>query len=201
MADTKMADISEFQSNIEAPQYLKYHQSLICRVHNGNRKDNKMPGRMNYLRSYPFIALGWYQYLVSNKDPATQAHEFIAVVGKLHNNEFPILDVEEGDGDQSARAQAWFDVVDPWANLTATLYSGLSFLQTKLGGTKRWSTHPIWVAAYGQSEPTVPHVLWQYSDSEKYDAITPKQCDTSIHHGTDRDFIYAVRHGKSHPHN
>jgi lysozyme len=200
MTDIKMADISEFQANIDAPTYLKNHRSIICRVHNGTRPDNMMPTRMNYLRSYPFTAIGWYQYFSSTHDPAEQARGFIAVVGKLRTNEFPILDVEEGDGSQIARAQAWFDVVDPWANLTSTLYSGLSFLTDKLGGTKQWPTHPIWVAAYGQREPTVPHVLWQYSDREQYNAIKPPLCDSSIHHGTDKDFIYAVRHGKSRPH-
>lgn len=192
-----MADISEFQSNIDAPTYLKYHKSVICRVHNGYRADNMMPVRMNYLRGYKFTAIGWYQYFVDDRDPVQQAKDFMRIVGTLRVNEFPVCDCEQGQGDQSARVQQWFDVIDKWANFTATLYSGLSFLNTNLGGPSRWQKRPIWVAAYGQSEPTIPHNLWQYTDHAQYGAITPNYCDSNIHHGTDDSFIYGMRHAKS----
>ena len=81
--DIYMADISEFQTNIDAPTYWKTNQCVICRVHNGDRPDNMMPVRMNYLREYPFVAIGWYQYLVADRDPGDQAHDFISVVGEL----------------------------------------------------------------------------------------------------------------------
>lgn len=191
-----MADISEFQSNIDAPTYLKYHKSLICRVHNGYRADNMMPVRINYLRQYKFKALGWYQYFVDDKDPQWQANEFIEIVGSLRVNEFAICDCESGSGSQVNRVKEWFSVVDKWANMGSTLYSGLSFLNTNLGGTDTWKGHPIWVAAYGQSEPQVPHNLWQYTDHAHYGAITPSYCDSNIHHGTDDDFIHGMRHAR-----
>jgi hypothetical protein len=37
----------------------------------------------------------------------------VRLVGSLQPGEFAILDVEEGSGDQSTRAQAWLDYVDP----------------------------------------------------------------------------------------
>jgi len=197
MAKITMADISEYQTNIDAPTYLRYHKTIICRVHNGNRPDNMMPTRRDYLRKYKFTGIGWYQYLVSNRDPAAQARDFIAVVGNLHVNEWAILDLESGTGDQTQRAQAWFDVVDKWANMTAMLYSGEYFLNNQLGGSGRWKGRPIWVAAYRSTEPTLAHMLWQYTDREKYGAITPSNCDSSLHHGTDKSFIYDVRHARS----
>jgi GH25 family lysozyme M1 (1,4-beta-N-acetylmuramidase) len=197
MTDIYMADISEFQTNIDAPTYLKNHQCVICRVHNGDRPDHMMPVRMNYLREQPFAGIGWYQYLATDRDPAAQAHDFISLVGHLRTNEWPILDLEVGNGDQTARAQAWFNVVDEWANLSATLYSGLSFLNSNLGGAGHWTGRPIWVAAYGQNEPGVPHSLWQFSESWQCPGVTPGQCDGSVHHGTTpAQFVSDMRHAK-----
>lgn len=194
MTDIYMADISEFQSNIDAPTYLGARQCVICRAHNGNRPDNMMPVRRNYLRGYPFVAIGWYQYLVANRDPAAQANDFVATVGALMANEYPVLDLEEGGGDQSGRAQAWFNVVDVWAGFPATLYSGDSFFRTQLGGTARWAGRPCWVAAYGQSEPTQPHTLWQYTSSANVPGVTGA-CDDSVHHGSPQEYLSSVRAG------
>jgi GH25 family lysozyme M1 (1,4-beta-N-acetylmuramidase) len=198
MADIYMADISEFQANIDAPTYLAGGcETVICRTHNGYRPDHKCPGRIDYLRGHNFVGIGWYQYLVSGQDPAAQARAFMASVpGGLRGNEWAVLDLEEGSGDQTGRAQAWFDAVDPWAGFPAMLYSGDSFLRTQLGGSARWAGRPVWVAAYGQSEPAQAHSLWQFTDAYRFPGIS-SPCDGSIHHGTAAEFILSVRGGVS----
>jgi GH25 family lysozyme M1 (1,4-beta-N-acetylmuramidase) len=193
LTDTYLADISEFQPRLDAKAYLKSHGCLIVRVHNGRRADHMMPGRMTELRRLPFVALGWYQYLVANRDPAAQAREFIGLVGQLRVNEFAVLDLEEGSGDQAPRAAGWFNVVDRWADMRATLYSGLSYLNTNLGGAAHWKGRPIWVAAYSRVEPRSPHILWQYSDHGSYPGL-PDPVDSSLHHGSAKEFIYGIRH-------
>src|SRR5215472_12687493 len=121
MSDITFADISEFQSNIDADAYIKGgHTVIICRVHNGYRADKMMPGRATYLRGKPFVSVGWYQYLAKDRDAGQQAREFMSVIGRLRPNEFPILDLEEGAGNQTARAESWFKEVDPWAGFLAT---------------------------------------------------------------------------------
>ena len=192
MTDIRMADISEFQFNIDAPSYLGGgFEVVICRVHNGNRPDLMMTVRRHYLRSHGFVGIGWYQYLVANRDAADQARDFISVVGSLGANEWPILDLEEGAGDQTGRAQEWFSVVDAWAGFPAMLYSGDSMLTNQLGGSDHWQGRPIWVAAYGQGEPTQAHTLWQFSDAYNFTGIGT--CDGSIHHDTAEEFMRSVR--------
>lgn len=195
MTDIRMADVSEFQSNVDAPAYLKAgYQCIICRTHNGNRPDHMMTARRDYLRRHPFVAIGWYQYLVASRDAAAQAHEFINGLGGLRENEYVICDAESGGGAQTGHVRAWFAVVDRWAGFPGTLYSGDSFLKNQLGGSGSWKGRPIWVAAYGQSEPSQAHTLWQYTDNFHFPGITGGS-DCSIHHDTAFEFLSAMRSG------
>lgn len=198
MTSIYMADISEFQSNIDAPTYLQARACVICRTHNGNRPDNMMPARRNYLRGYPFVAIGWYQYLVASRDPAQQARDFIATIGTLGANEYPILDYEEGPSNAISRAQAWFAVVDAWAGFPAMLYSGDAFFRANLGGTAAWQGRPCWVAAYGQSEPAQAHTLWQYTSSADVAGVG-NGVDDSVHHDTAQEYLQSVRGGQAPP--
>jgi len=199
MAETRLADISEFQQNIDAPSYLNAgNHCLIVRAHNGWRKDNMWPGRRDYLRGFPFVAIGWYQYLVAGRDAAQQAREFIATVGDLRANEFVILDHEEGPGYQAPRAEAWFRVVDDHYGFPATLYAGMYYGRDNLGGWARWAGRPRWVAAYGQSEPTDPHEFWQYSSSGHFAGLSGG-VDSSLYHGTDVEFLHMARPGAKPP--
>lgn len=205
MAETKLADISEFQESFDAAPYLRSgHQLIIIRTHNGYRPDKLMPARRNYVRQWPFVAIGYYQYVVKDRDAAQQAREYIATVGGLRGNEFAICDLEEGAGNQTARANAWFAVVDPWAKLLAALYSGESFLDNQLGGPARWGKRPLWIAAYPNSYTPVPALeprgadWWQYSDRERFPGL-PNPVDGSIYHGTAQQFLTMVRGGAPPP--
>jgi GH25 family lysozyme M1 (1,4-beta-N-acetylmuramidase) len=194
MPDTRLADISEFQSNIDAPAYLAGgHSCLIVRAHNGYRPDNLWPGRRDYLRAHPFVALGWYQYLASNRDAQQQARDFINTVGPLRPNEFVILDHEEGAGNQISRAEAWFAVVDPWCGFRATLYAGLSFCRDHLGGFDRWK-RPRWLAAYQSAEPRDVHELWQHTDNARFPGLAGG-VDGNLFHGTPQRFCAVFAQG------
>jgi len=199
MPDTRMADISEFQSSFDARAYMGGGYScLIVRAHNGWRKDNLWPARRDYVRQYPFTAVGFYQYLVQSRDAGQQAREFIACVGTLKANEFLVLDLEEGGGNQVPRAEAWFAVVDKAQGFPATLYSGQYFGRACLGGWARWATRPRWMAAYQGSEPGDPHELWQYSSSASFPGLSGK-IDASVFHGTDQQFKAKFRGGRVAP--
>jgi GH25 family lysozyme M1 (1,4-beta-N-acetylmuramidase) len=204
MADLLLADISEFQQNIDADTYIRGgHPALICRTHNGNRPDHMMPGRRDYLRGKPFTSLGWYQYLVKDRDPASQARDFIATVGALRPNEFPVLDLEEGPGNQVPRAEAWFRVVDRWAGFQSTLYTGSSMLTGQLGGPGRWGRRPLWIAAYYDYTPNPRNeprgcTFWQYTDRAKFPGLAGG-VDGSIYHGTAERFAARVRPGGARP--
>jgi hypothetical protein len=194
MTDIRMADVSEFQGNVDAPAYLAAgNHCIIARAYSGYRPDHTMPGRRDYLRGQPFTGVGWYAYLAADRDPTAQAHEFVQTIGQLKGNEWPALDLEEGGGDQTGRAQAWLNVVDAWAGFPAMIYSGASFFNDHLGGTGHWKGRPVWIAAYQSTEPSAAHMLWQFSDSYSFAGIG--SCDGSLHHGTAQEFMTAVRAG------
>ena len=190
-----LADVSEFQGDIEAPAYLRSgHTCLIVRAHNGWRPDRMWPVRRDYLRKYQFDCIGWYQYLVAGRDAGAQAHDFISAVGPLHPNEFACLDLEEGAGDQTGRAHIWFETVDGHYGKPSTLYSGEWFGRTNIGGWARWSGRPRWVAAYQGSPPPDPHELWQNTDRGFFAGIGGGANDGSIFNGTAKDFARIFAH-------
>ena len=161
-----------------------------------------MSGRRDAIRTHPFTAVGWYCYLKPSIDPAEQARGFIATVPTLARNEFPILDLEEGSGNQTARAQKFFDVVDKWAGFQCSLYSGASFLKNQLSGTAHWGKRPLWIASYPSSYSPNPSLepagadWWQYSDRAKFAGLSGG-VDGSIFHGSAADFLTRVRPGSS----
>jgi Glycosyl hydrolases family 25 len=195
VVDLFFPDVSEFQDNVDGPTLIGGgFPVIIARVHNGNRPDLMMPARRDYLRTCGFVAIGWYQYLVQNRDPATQAQEFLSTLGPLEQNEFCVLDLEEGQGDQTGRAESWFAVVDP-TGPKAWLYSGASFLGEQLSGTGHWSDRPLWIASYESGEPGGAST-WQYTNgsyvSVGYGPIDFPGigfCDASVFHGDVTTFI------------
>jgi GH25 family lysozyme M1 (1,4-beta-N-acetylmuramidase) len=189
MPDTHAPDVSEFQPNVDWPQVVAHNGgAAIIRAHNGWRADNCWYGgaRRSTARQAGCRVLGLYQYLPASVDPVQAARAFAAVVGALQPGEFAVLDLEEGAGDQLARAQAWLDECDRLLTYPgyhgAWLYSGASFYHDHNLMPVANSARHTWVAAYGQGEPgDVPHTLWQHSSSEAWPGIGA--CDCSIFHG------------------
>jgi hypothetical protein len=200
MPEITFADISEFQDNFIAEPYLQGgHQVILVRTYNGHRPDYKMPARRDYVRVKPFVAVGYYCYLVASVDPVTQARAFIDTIGALAPNEFPILDHEEGGGNQVPRAEAFLAVVDRWAGFQTTLYAGRSFLAGALGGTGRWGRRPLWIADYFDYTSNPVHeprgaTFWQYSSRERFPGLSGG-VDASIYRGTAQAFLARVRPG------
>jgi GH25 family lysozyme M1 (1,4-beta-N-acetylmuramidase) len=197
MADIRFCDISEHQPNVDQRAYYNAgYRVFIYRAHSGYRPDKAMPARREATRRVPFTAVGIYHYLVKDRDPAEQAREFIAAVGKLAPNEFPICDYEEiAPGNQIKRAEAWLGVVDKWAGFKSSLYSGDYFFRAYLGGTLSWS-RPTWVAAYDSTEPSQPHTWWQNTDKASFTGIG-REVDGNIYHGTPTDFARRVLGGRT----
>jgi GH25 family lysozyme M1 (1,4-beta-N-acetylmuramidase) len=192
---TRLADISEHQDFFNARAYISGGYScIIIRAHSGYRTDNKWPVRRDYVRGHPFTAVGYYQYVASDRDAATQARELVSAVGSLRDNEFLIADIEEGSSNQENRANQWFGVADQAQGFPATLYSGEYFCKRWLGGWDHWSGRPRWIAAYSNMEPADPHELWQNSDSAHFPGL-PRSVDGNVFHGSDKDFLSTFRHG------
>jgi hypothetical protein len=190
---TLMADVSEFQPNIADATYLNnFSKAIIIRASYGTRTDRAWFGgqRRDLLLSGGARFLGIYQYITAFEDITAQARAFCKLLGKLNAGEYPIADIEEGSGSQSGRWQTWAHVVFNELGWDPANYSGEFFARDH-------GIQPVdWVAAYGTSEPSVPHTLWQFTDHFSIPGVGVADC--SVFHGTIDD-LAALAYGGSKP--
>jgi hypothetical protein len=174
-----MADVSEFQPDINDAAYLAWSRAIIIRAAYGATHDDRAwfgGQRRDLLHAGGARFVGIYQYIRADQDPARQAAALVELVGALRPGEKLIADIEEGSGNLLDTWRIWSALVagatgdEPW------LYSGLNFAAAH-------HLAPVeWVAAYQAAEPAVEHVLWQFSDGFQVPGIG--RCDCSVFHGT-----------------
>jgi hypothetical protein len=174
-----LADASEFQPNIVDPLYLQWSKAIIIRAMYGDAHDDNAwfgGARRADLHKGGVRFLGIYQYVVQTQDPVAQARALASLIGKLQPGEKIIADIEEGSGSQQSRWVAWADEINRLLGHPPWDYSGLNFAATH-------GLAPVdWVAAYGTSEPSEPHKLWQFTDAFSIPGIGTTDC--SVFHGT-----------------
>jgi hypothetical protein len=199
-----LPDVSEFQSPAagNAPNWAGIKSqnggAAIIRVGYGNAHlDTMLVSNRAAIKSLGFGFCGLYHYLRSGQDTPSQANAFIDWVGpNLNEGEIPILDLEEGSDNQSARASQWFGIVDAAYGLTSLplsqrswLYSGQNFANTAGLAPLFNSARRTWIAAYQASAAgLLPHTLWQSTNGQVGANRTNWSgcgfCDTSIYQGT-----------------
>ena len=185
-----LPDVSEFQPSADLAGIKKLNGgAVILRAAYGAfHPDTAFARHRQAAAELGYGFCGLYHYLVAGQDAAAQARAFISLAGHLAPHEVAILDLEEGDGDQSGRAAMWARIVDGTLGGTSWLYSGLSFARDHgLAPIFNGPRH-TWVAAYGNTEPGLPHTLWQCTDGRVGSNITSwpgaGRCDTSLYRGT-----------------
>lgn len=190
-----LADVSEFQSNINDAAYLRWSKAIVIRAAYGDQHDDKAwygGARRDALHAGGVQFLGIYQYVVAFQDAAAQAQALVKLLGPLRDGEIPICDLEEGSGDQSGRWSAWQQVIlTAYPQLRRSpigrplLYSGSAFASAH-------NLHPDWLAAYQAAEPaSPPHLLWQFSPT--YPVPGVGTCDCSSYHGTTAELVALIR--------
>ncbi len=189
MSPVHIPDVSEFQPNVDWKQVAARNggAAIIRAMYGTAHVDKAWRGgaRRKSAHEDGVHVLGIYQYVVQGEDAGAQAAAFVELVGELRPGEFAVIDLEEGAGDQLARAQAWLTHVDAHLSYPgyrgAWLYSGAAFFEEHglmpIANSKRHT----WVAAYQASPPSVPHTLWQYTDSAEWPGIG--KCDSSVYEG------------------
>lgn len=190
MTDTLIPDISEFQGDVDWPNFGA--PIVICRINYGNSKvDAKADRNIDGARS-KCIARGWYSYLIQDQDPVAQADVMVRVLkahGGLRPNEFIVCDDEEGAGDQSPRVNAFLNEVNSQLKTTEDFwYSGLNF---SIAHNLAAANGRRWIAAYGVPEPTVPHDLWQFTSSSSIAGVNGS-VDMSVFHGDVDQFLSLI---------
>ena len=199
-----LPDVSEFQSPASgnAPNWAGIKSqnggAAIIRVGYGNAHlDGMLVSNRSAIKSLNYPFCGLYQYLRAGQDVQSQANAFIDWIGpSLNEGEIPILDLEEGSGDQSGRANQWLGLIDDAYHLMSLplsqrswLYSGQNFAITAGLAPIFNSARRTWVAAYQASEAgLLPHTLWQSTDGQvganQTDWSGCGSVDTSIYHGS-----------------
>jgi hypothetical protein len=199
-----LPDVSEFQSPASgnAPNWAGIKSqnggAAIIRVGYGNAHlDGMLVSNRATIKSHKFGFCGLYQYLRADQDVLSQAHAFIKWIGpNLNEGEIPMLDLEEGSGNQSGRANQWLGIIDNAYRLASLplsqrswLYSGQDFAVNAGLAPIFNSARRTWIAAYQASEAgLLPHTLWQSTNGQVGANRTNWSgcgfCDTSIYHGT-----------------
>jgi hypothetical protein len=175
---TLLADVSEFQPDIADAVYLAWSKAIVIRAAYGDQHDDKAwygGQRRDLLHKLGARFVGIYQYLVAGQDGAAQADALNRLVGALRPGEVLIADFEEG---QHAMLTAWYNRMLTLGYPARYLwtYSGLNFGQAN-------GALPVeWIAAYGQSEPSSPHKLWQFTSSFPVPGVGSTDC--SVFHGS-----------------
>ena len=174
-----LADISEFQADINDAAYLLWSKAVIIRAAYGSQHDDRSwfgGQRRDLLHAGGARFVGIYQYVVAGQDPARQAAALVSLAGALRPGEKLIADIEEGSGDLRDTWRIWSAEVagatgdEPW------LYSGLNFAAAH-------RLAPVeWVAAYQSGEPVISHTLWQFTDAFQVPGVGTADC--SVFHGT-----------------
>jgi Putative peptidoglycan binding domain len=176
---TLLADISEFQPDISDAAYLAWSKAIVIRAAYGAHHDDRAwygGQRRDLLLSGGALFLGIYQYITASEDVTAQAMEFCRLLGKLNQGEYPLADWEEGDGNQAGRRATWNHVVAGELGFTpGSGYSGLFFARDH-------GLAPVeWVAAYQGTEPSPPHLLWQFTSAFQVPGAGLADC--SVYHG------------------
>lgn len=174
----ELADFSEFQGVV----HPNGQQAVILRAHNGWRADYDFAANRAAAHAAGCQAVGLYQYLPASVDAAAAAKALLTLIGTLEANEWLICDLEEGNGDEQPRWQAWDGVVIAATKRAPWLYSGAAFAQAH-------NLHPDWVAAYQNNEPLAPHKMWQNTDTYPWPW---GKSDGSVFDGTLPEFLAAT---------
>jgi GH25 family lysozyme M1 (1,4-beta-N-acetylmuramidase) len=178
MTEVLLADVSEFQPDIDDAAYAKFSQAIIIRAMYGSDHVDKAwygGARRADLHKAGMRFVGIYQYIRADQSPIVQARAFLGLIGNLRAGERLYGDLEEGAGIQTARWRAWAQVIKNATGEEPGCYSDLAFALAH-------GLTPEWVAAFGDEEPSIPHKLWQLSDSHQFPGI-PGVCDCSRFNG------------------
>lgn len=133
------------------------------------------------------ILRGAYHFFHPNMNPVKQAEKFLQVIrGMDDDGELPpVLDLEVTDNQSNQtileRAKAWLDRIQQNLGVAPIIYSNRGFLEFNFsvpgGGPPFWTrNHMLWIANYGQSEPSLPPgwldwSFWQHSETGKVNGI------------------------------
>jgi hypothetical protein len=196
-----LADVSEFQ-DVQWPAFVSGGgEGAIARVFNGYRPDNAWPARQQLMRSAGVPIVGWYFFLVSDVDPASQANSFSQHLGPLAAGEFVAVDSEEvpwhpwAAGQQASSTKTALESLDRQYGQPTMVYTNQDGLNSGVDPTGQ----PLWIADPSGSFQGA-FALRQFTDAYRFPGIATA-CDASTTNLTRDQFLALVTaHGAVPPH-
>jgi hypothetical protein len=189
-------DISEFQPNADMPgiKHANGGAAIIRAAYGDFHPDHAFAAHRASAHRQAYPWLGIYNYVRKDETIASQVAAFLRVVGKWEHFEVPMLDLEEGDGNQLPRAIEWLARVHDATGLDGWGYSYVDFVEhhglvPMFDGTRVRT----WIASYSSAEPSLGHTLWQCTNGQSGSHRTPWPgcgfCDTSLFRGSLADLV------------
>ncbi len=189
-----LPDLSEFQpgADMAAIKRLNGGAAIIRACYGAGHPDKAFKSLRAAAAGFPF--LGIYMYLRADQDTSAQVRAFRSIVGSLAPHEAVMIDREEGTGDQLPVVTTALDMADAEFGLTSRPMAERSWLYADEAFAQEHGLTPVfdgprhaWIAAYGNTEPSLPHILWQCTNGAAGIHVTDwpgaGRCDTNLYHG------------------
>lgn len=118
------------------------------------------------------VVRGAYHFYETDDDGAAQAEWFIRNVDLQPGDLPPVVDIERitgpVDGDLDTQFQTFLSTLQAHYGQPAIIYTGPNFWDHSMRA--HFPDHPLWVAQYGVSAPTLPDgwsawTFWQYTET------------------------------------
>ncbi|MTV81650.1 GH25 family lysozyme [Secundilactobacillus folii] len=177
-AKTKIADVSQYQGNINWSKASKSLKFAIIRVKHGNpgdsdyRIDTKRDTNANGAHKYG-VPFGQYDYAEfdSKTDAVNDARQFYALSNK--NARFYALDNEKRKsgvkGKEQTYVNTWLSTMRTLTNKPVIYYSYQNFVNVNKTSSSKFDGS--WIANYSK-KPSVPTDLWQYTSTGSLSGIS-----------------------------
>ncbi|HEX8563516.1 MAG TPA: GH25 family lysozyme [Flavobacterium sp.] len=190
-------DISHWNGDVAADiQSADKVTFIICKATQGEKGIDKDFTSNWELISKKKLIRGAYHFYDAQQDPGKQAEHFCNTVGKLQENDMPlIVDIEQASlpvkskvdikSLQSALLE-FLQYVEKYSQKRPMIYTDYSFANNYLTG-KSFSRYPLWIAEYTEKvKPVTPsgwpsYKIWQKSSTYNLDS---KMVDYDVYEGS-----------------
>lgn len=178
-AKTKVADISQYQGNVNWSKASKSLKMAILRVKHGNPGDSdysidtKRTTNANGAAKYG-VPFGQYDFAEfdSTADAVKDARQFYALSST--KAKFYVLDNEKRKsgvkGKEQTYVNAWLSTMRSLTNKPLVYYTYESFANTHKINYSNFNGS--WIAKYSSAKPNVSTDLWQYTSSGSLSGIS-----------------------------